>query len=170
MEERTETIPEFDGRKVMCMSRDEAIKLLGSENAKKVAEGLKNRTLTYKDFDAICKDAFPLGPQKKLVRDVIFTQLSDIEAFCLFEQDKQKQQEYEKIKTLMNRAENGELTKADLKALCDKIFGSENGLSEFMQNKFIENGKIKQEETEKAVNDYTNNQEQRREIIGKEER
>lgn len=101
---------DFDVEKVMGMSREDAISLLGEKNANIVNEGLKNRTLSYSEFEKICEESFPIPQQSKLVRNVIFNQLSQTEGFNMFESNKEKQKQYEKIAGLREKAEKGELT------------------------------------------------------------
>lgn len=145
MEDKYEdTEYDFDAEKIMKMTKDEAIALLGEENASKVKEGLKNGTLTYSEFEKICQDSFPISQQAKLIRNVIFIQLSKEEAFNMFESNKEKQEQYTKFMRLRKKAENSELTKEDLKILCDKLCGENSDMSKKMQDEFISKGKINQ--------------------------
>lgn len=137
---------DFDAEKVMNMSKKEAISFLGPENAAKVTEGLKNGTLSYSDFQKICQESFPTPQQAILVRNVIFNQLSESECFNMFESNKGKQETYARMAALKDKAQKGELTKDDLKELCDTVFGKDSDLSKHIQDEFIKAGRIKQDE------------------------
>ena len=135
---------EFDAEKVMEMTREEAISLLGDENATRVNEGLQNGTLSYSEFERICQERFPIPQQAKLVRNVIFNQLSKTEGFNMFESNKEKQAQYAEIVRFREKAENGELTQEELKQLCDKVFGKDSDMSKKIQGEFVAKGKVKQ--------------------------
>lgn len=135
---------EFDAEKVMEMTKEEAISLLGDENATRVNEGLQNGTLSYSEFERICQERFTIPQQAKLVRNVIFNQLSKIEGFNMFESNKEKQTQYAEIVRFREKAEKGELTQEDLKQLCDKVYGEESDLSKKIQSEFVAKGKVKQ--------------------------
>lgn len=135
---------EFDAEKVMGMSREEAISLLGDEDATRVNEGLQNGTLSYSEFERICQERFPKPEQAKLVRNVIFNQLSKTEGFNMFESNKEKQAQYAEIARFREKAENGEFTQEDLKKLCDKVYGENSDLSKKIQSEFVAKGKVKQ--------------------------
>ena len=135
---------EFDAEKVMEMTKEEAISLLGDENATRVNEGLQNGTLSYSEFERICQERFLTPQQAKLLRNVIFNQLSKTEGFNMFESNKEKQTQYAEIVRFREKAENGELTQEDLKQLCDKVYGEESDLSKKIQSEFVAKGKVKQ--------------------------
>ena len=147
MESKQARREEFDAEKVMDMTREEAIAFLGDENANRVNEGLKNGTLSYSEFDKICKESFPVIQQATLVRNVIFIKLSKSECFNMFESNKEKQKQYAEMERLREKAENGELTQEDLKYLCDQVFGKDSDLSKRMQREFIARGKVKTSNT-----------------------
>ena len=132
----------------MNMSREEAISLLGEENATRVNEGIQNGTLDYSEFQRICKEAFPVPQQSSLVRNVIFNQLSKKECFNMFESNKEKQAQYAQMAEMRERAEKGELTQEDLKQLCDKVFGNDSAMSRKVQKELIDKGKVKQSDTQ----------------------
>ena len=141
----SQTNYEFDAEKIMNMSRKEVISTLGPENASKVTEGLKNGTLTYSEFQKICQDSYPVPQQAKLVRNTIFNHLSKSEGFNMFESNKEKQQIYAHMAQLQDKAQNGELSKEDLRELCDNVYGKNSDLSNYMQSEFAKTGKIKEE-------------------------
>ena len=134
---------EFDAEKLLKMSKKEAISILGPENAAKVTEGLKNGTLTYDNFQHICQESFPVPQQAKLVRNVIFNQLSKSEGFNMFESNKEKQQIYARMVELQDREQKGEFTQNDLREVCNSVFGKESDLSKAVQEEFIRSGKVK---------------------------
>lgn len=136
---------DFDAEKVMGMTREEAISLLGDENATRVNEGLQNGTLSYSEFEKICQERFPIPQQSKLVRNVIFNQLSKTEGFNMFESNKEKQAQYAEIARFREKAEKGEITQKELKQLCDKVYGENSDLSKKIQSEFVAKGKIKQQ-------------------------
>lgn len=146
---------DFDAEKVMGMTREEAIFLLGDENATRVKEGLQNGTLSYSEFEKICQERFPIPQQSKLVRNVIFNQLSKAEGFNMFESNKEKQAQYAEIERFREKAENGELTPKELKQLCDKVFGEDSDLSNKIQEELVARGKVKQDTPEET---YTQSQ------------
>ena len=156
---------EFDALEVIQMSKEEAISLLGPENAARVTEGLKDGTLTYTELNAICKNSFLSIDQAKLVRNAIFNQLSSTEGFNLFESNKEKQEMYAKMLKLQERAQNGEFTKKDLKELCDIVFGENTELSVSIQKVFIATGKVKPDNPDQQIsqnvpqNNFQNNPE-----------
>ena len=150
----------FDAEKVMGMSREEAISLLG-KNASVVREGLKNGTLTYNEFERICEESFPIQQQARLVRNVIFTQLSQTEGFNMFESNKEKQAEYSNMVRLREKAENGELTRDELKQLCNKVFGEDSAMSRKIQDDFVKSGRIKQSEPRKDSKQFSGRQEKK---------
>ncbi len=135
---------EFDAEKIMGMTRDDAISLLGDKNATRVNEGLQNGTLSYSEFERICQERFPIPQQAKLVRNVIFNQLSKTEGFNMFESNKEKQAQYAEIARFREKAENGELTQEELRQLCDKVFGKDSDMSKKVQGEFVAKGKVKQ--------------------------
>lgn len=139
---------DFNAERIMEMTKEEAISLLGEKNATRVNEGLKDGTLSYSEFERICKERFPIPQQARLVRNVIFNQLSQSEGFNMFESNKEKQAEYAKIANWREKAEKGELTRDDLKQLCDKVFGEDSELSRKIQGEFIAKGRVKQTDTQ----------------------
>ena len=139
---------DFDAEKILNMSKEELIGLLGNELSVKLNEKLANGTITYKEFEEICKSAFPIPQQASLVRNAIFLKLSKSECFNLFETNKDKQQQYAEFSNLQEKAENGELNIEELKRLCDIAFGKETELSKQMQIQFIKAGKVKENKTE----------------------
>ena len=82
----------FDTEKILNMSREELIGLLGNELSLELNEKLANGTITYKEFEEICNSAFTIPQQANLVRNAIFLKLSKSEGFNLFESNKEKQQ------------------------------------------------------------------------------
>ena len=140
---------DFDAEKILNMSREELIRLLGNELSEKLNEKLANGTIKYKEFEEICKRAFSIPQQANLVRNVIFLKLSKSECFNLFETSKEKQQQYTEIANLQEKAEKGELNIEELKRLCDIAFGKESELSKLMQKQFIKEGKVKEDKIEK---------------------
>lgn len=147
MESKQAIIEELDPEKIMDMTREEVINLLGDENANRVNEGLKNGTLSYREFDKICKESFSIIQQATFVRNVIFIKLSKSECFNMFESNKEKQRQYAEIEKFREKAENGELTQEDLKYLCDQVFGKNSDLSKRMQRELIARGKVKTSNT-----------------------
>ncbi len=145
MEGKPEAIEyEFDAEKVLEMTKEEAISFLGEKNATRVNEGLQNGTLSYSEFERICKESFPIPQQAQLVRNVIFNQLSETEGFNMFESNKEKQAQYARMERFREKAENGELTQEDLKELCDIVFGKDSDMSKKVQAELIAKGKVKQ--------------------------
>ena len=138
----------FDAEKILNMSREELIGLLGNELSLELNEKLANGTITYKEFEEICNSAFPIPQQANLVRNAIFLKLSKSEGFNLFESNKEKQQQYAEIANLQEKAEKGELNIEELKRLCDIAFGEETELSKQMQIQFIKAGKVKEDKIE----------------------
>lgn len=137
----------------MGMTKEEAISLLRDENATRVNEGLQNGTLSYREFERICQERFPIPQQAKLVRNVIFNQLSKTEGFNMFESNKEKQAQYAEIARFCEKAENGGFTQEDLKQLCDKIYGEKSDLSKKIQSEFLAKGKVKQSISPQAKTD-----------------
>lgn len=140
---------EFDSEKIINMSREELIGLLGVELSAELNKKLANGTLTYKEFDEIFKKAIPISERARLVRNSFFLKLSKSEGFSLFETNKEKQQQYAEIAYLQERADKGEINKQDLKRLCDLAFGKDTILSQHMQTSFILSGKVKETPEEK---------------------
>lgn len=140
---------EFDSEKIINMSREELIGLLGVELSAELNKKLANGTLTYKEFDEIFKRAIPISERARLVRNSFFLKLSKSEGFSLFETNKEKQQQYAEIAYLQERADKGEINKQDLKRLCDLAFGKDTILSQHMQTSFIMSGKVKETPEEK---------------------
>lgn len=140
---------EFDSEKIINMSREELIGLLGVELSAELNKKLANGTLTYKEFDEIFKKAIPIPERARLVRNSFFLKLSKSEGFSLFETNKEKQQQYAEIAYLQERADKGEINKQDLKRLCDLAFGKDTILSQHMQTSFILSGKVKETPEEK---------------------
>lgn len=140
---------EFDSEKIINMSREELIGLLGVELSAELNKKLANGTLTYKEFDEIFKRAIPISERARLVRNSFFLKLSKSEGFSLFETNKEKQQQYAEIAYLQERADKGEINKQDLKRLCDLAFGKDTILSQHMQTSFILSGKVKETPEEK---------------------
>ena len=139
---------DFDAEKILNMSREELIGLLGNELSVKLNEKLANGTITYKEFEEMCKSAFKIPQQANLVRNAILLKLSKSEGFNMFESNKEKQQQYAEIANLQEKAENGKLNIAELKRLCDIAFGEDTELSKKIQIQFIEAGKVKEDNTE----------------------
>ena len=140
---------EFDSEKIINMSREELMALLGDELSSELNEKLANGTLTYKEFDEIFKRAIPISERARLVRNSFFLKLSKSEGFSLFESNKVKQQQYAEMADLQEKADNGEINKQDLKRLCDLAFGKDTMLSQHMQTSFIMSGKVKETPEEK---------------------
>lgn len=139
---------DFDAEKILGMSREELISLLGDELSSKLNEKLANGTITYKEFEEMCQSAFPIQQQANIVRNAIFLKLSKSEGFNMFESDKEKQQQYAEIANLQEKAQKGEVTREELKRLCDIAFGEESELSKQMQKEFISARKVKDDSTE----------------------
>lgn len=139
---------DFDAEKILNMSRQELIDLLGDELSVELNEKLANGTITYKEFEEMCKSAFPVPQQASIIRNAIFLKLSKAEGFNMFESNKEKQQQYAEIANLQEKAEDGELSTEELKRLCDIAFGEETELSKQMQIQFIKSGKVKEVKTE----------------------
>jgi hypothetical protein len=137
---------DFNAEEVMNMSRDELIDLLGPEKSALVKDGIEKGTLDFSEFKKLCLSSFKYPQQGTLVRDCIFLQLSDSECFNMFESDPKKQATYARMTELRDKAKRGELTRSDLKYLCDQVFKGDPELSQHVQNEFIKAGRVKDNE------------------------
>lgn len=140
---------DFDAEKILKMSREELIALLGDELSSELNKKLADGTITYKEFEEMCQSAFPIQQQANIIRNAIFLKLSKLEGFNMFESNKEKQQQYAEIANLQEKAQKGEITIEELKRLCDIAFGEDSELSKQMQTEFINARKIKEDTTEK---------------------
>ena len=106
---------DFDAEKILRMSREELIALLGDELSSELNNKLADGTITYKEFEEMCQRAFPIQQQANIIRNAIFLKLSKSEGFNMFESNKEKQQQYAEIANLQEKAQKGEVTIEELK-------------------------------------------------------
>ncbi len=77
--------------------------------------------------------------------------LTEIDAFNLVEENEEKRAKYKEMVELRKKAKQGTLTKKELKYLCDTAFGKDTEESRRIYDAMIRSGRVKEEEEEHSI-------------------
>ncbi len=163
---------EFDAEKIMSMSKDEIIDLLGPEKAEIVRQKLASGDLTMQEVANYYDSVFTDYEQASFVINRFFINLSRVEVFNMVEDDKNRQKQFAEMAKLEEEAKTGQVTLKSLRRLLEMAFpdpepgqkesGQSNSKGQEVPNEvwrsileqaFIANGKVNEDGSSPEMNE-----------------
>lgn len=147
----------FDGEKLLneyeTMSKEEAISLLGEEVSTILTERLKNRNISFEEFEELCHHAFPKYPERaNWVKSIIYNKLSKADCLSMQGIEAEKIEMIVKMDEYKEKVKEGTITQSELKELCDMTFGKNSEESSIIYEKM--KGLIQSKEFDDNTNHF----------------